>query len=125
MHREALKVLASVRDRIGASPTYHFLLARIHERLGELPEAVAEHRACARQLGVQTSEYRCRECSTRYSEWQDRCTRCGAWNSVELDFEEERLSAAELGVQPAPVWGGYHGAGPDTDEVFADDAEGI
>lgn len=127
MHREALKVLASVRDRIGASPTFHFLLARIHERLGELPEAVAEHRACARQLEVQTSEYRCRECATTYSEWQDRCARCGAWNSVELDFQEERLSAEELGVQPAPVWGGYHsggGAPEDTGSELVDETEG-
>ncbi|MDY7094565.1 MAG: tetratricopeptide repeat protein [Acidobacteriota bacterium] len=119
MHREALKVLDSVRERIGASPTFHFLLARIHQRLGELPSALEEHLTSARLSGLSTSEYRCSRCSASYAEWQDRCSRCGAWSSVELDFEEERLSAEELGVQPSPVWGGYHQEAPQDEEALS------
>jgi predicted Zn-dependent protease len=93
MHGEAQKLLASLGDRIDSSPTYHYLLARIHERRGELARALEHYRACARQLGVPESEYRCRVCRASYAGWQDRCEACGAWNSVELDFEEERVAA--------------------------------
>ena len=104
---EALKVLESVRERVGSSPTYHFLIARIHQRRGDHRRALEAGITCAHQLGVRDAEYQFRVCAASYPDWHDRCDRCGAWNSVELNFQEERLSPEELGVQPAPVWGGY------------------
>ncbi len=104
MHQEALNTLEGLRDRIRFSPTFHFVLARIHQRRGELGKAVAAYLACVEQAGVAAAEYRCRTCRAGYQDWQDRCDTCGSWNSVELDFEEEKLSAEELGVRPAPVW---------------------
>lgn len=108
---EAAKMLASVAERIKSSPSYHYLLGRIHERRHDLPRAVAEYVACLRQLELGSSEYRCRVCSNRYEDWRDFCARCGSWNSVDLNFEEERLSAEELGVQPVPVWGTQEDSG--------------
>lgn len=102
---EAARTLAAVAERIKSSPSYHYLLARIHERRHDLPRAVASYVACLRQLDLGSSEYRCRVCSSRYEDWRDLCSRCGSWNAVELNFEEERLTALELGVQPVPVWG--------------------
>ena len=102
---EAAKTLASIAERIKSSPSYHYLLGRIHERRRDPARAVASYVACLRQLELGSSEYKCRVCSSRYEDWRDFCARCGSWNSVELNFEEERLSAAELGVQPVPVWG--------------------
>jgi lipopolysaccharide biosynthesis regulator YciM len=104
MHEEALRVLASVGERIHSSPTYHYLLARIHERRGEMRRAVESYLTCVRQLGITTADYVCRVCRRQYEEWSDRCVGCGSWNAVEMDFEEERLSAEELGVRQVPVW---------------------
>ncbi len=105
MHDEALRMLDSVGDRILASPTFHFLVARIHERRGEMRKAVESYLACVRQLGIDKAEYRCRSCRTRYADWRDRCEQCGTWNSIELDFEEEKVSAEQLGIREAPMWG--------------------
>jgi tetratricopeptide (TPR) repeat protein len=102
---EAARTLASVADRIRSSPTYHYLMARIHERRGELGRAVESYVACLRQLDLGTAEYLCSVCRCRYADWQDFCPRCGSWNSVEVNFEEEKLSPEQLGIQPAPVWG--------------------
>jgi predicted Zn-dependent protease len=102
---EAAKMLASVAERIKSSPSYHYLLGRIHERRHDLPKAIAAYVTCLRQLELGSSEYRCRVCATRYEDWQDFCARCRSWNSVELNFDEERLTPEELGVQPVPVWG--------------------
>lgn len=107
MHEEAMKLLASVEDRIASSPTYHLLLGRLHERRGEMRRAVESYFACIRQLGVLEAGYSCRLCHANHAEWSDRCPSCGAWNSVELDFQEERLSAEQMGVRDVPAWGGY------------------
>ena len=61
--------------------------------------------ACLRELDLGTAEYVCSVCRSRYADWQDFCRRCGSWNSVEVNFEEEKLSPEQLGVQPTPVWG--------------------
>lgn len=111
MHEEALRTLAGVGERIHSSPTYHFLLGRIHERRGEMRRAVESYLACIRQLGITTADYVCSVCRQSHEEWSDRCASCGSWNSVQMDFEEERLSAEELGVRGTPVWGGYEDSG--------------
>jgi lipopolysaccharide biosynthesis regulator YciM len=108
---EAARTLGGLAERIRSSPTYHFLLGRIHERRGDHARAVESYVACLQQLELGSAEYRCGVCHTRYEDWQDFCDRCRSWNSVELDFEEERLSAGELGVQPVPVWGALEDSG--------------
>ncbi len=104
MHAEALKALKGVAERVHSSPTYYLLLARIHQRRGEMARAVEACLTCIGQAGVDASEYRCAVCHNRYPGWVDRCDACGSWNSVELDFEEERLSPEEAGVRERPVW---------------------
>jgi predicted Zn-dependent protease len=107
MHEEAMKLLASVGDRVASSPTYHLLLGRLHERRGEMRRAVESYFACIRQLGVLEAGYSCRLCHASHPEWSDRCAACGSWNSVELDFQEEHLSAEQMGVRDVPAWGGH------------------
>ena len=102
---EAAKQLESIADRIRSSPTYHFLVGRIHHRRGELARAVEAYGRCLRQLDAGRAEYVCSVCHTRHAEWSDSCARCGSWNAIELDFEEERLSPEEVGVLQVPVWG--------------------
>jgi tetratricopeptide (TPR) repeat protein len=101
---EAQKVLLEIGDRILASPTYHFLLGRIHERRGEIRLAAEEYLACARQLGVHNAEYLCQRCQARFREWQDRCDSCGSWNSVELAIEEEQLNLEDVSIVRGPIW---------------------
>jgi len=102
---EAQRALAGLGDRIRSSPTYHYLLGRIHERRGEFGQAVGEFTACLQELELGRAEFVCQVCQQRYPDWQDFCARCRTWNSVEVNFEEEKLSPEELGVQPVPVWG--------------------
>jgi len=104
MHDEALKQLAAIDERIRSAPTYHYLVARIHERRGDLARAIASYSRCVRQLGLGSAEYACRVCGARSADWRDSCAACGSWNAVELAFEEEKLSAEALGVQAVPVW---------------------
>jgi predicted ATP-dependent serine protease len=48
-------------------------------------------------------EYVCSTCARKYPSWIDYCARCGEWNSVVVDFKEER-PIEELGLSTAPVY---------------------
>lgn len=113
---EAQRVLASIADRVASSPTYHLLLARIHERRGELGRAAASYLRTLEQAGLMSTEYRCEVCDAEYRDWRDRCESCGGWNSVDLDFEEESLTPSELGIRERPVWS----VAEDNDEELGD-----
>ena len=108
---EAARTLAGIGDRIRSSPTYHYLVGRIRERQGQLGRAVDSYVTCLKQLELGTAEYVCRACGERSPDWRDICARCGSWNAVELDFEEERLSADALGVREVPIWGSAEDSG--------------
>lgn len=107
MHDEALKVLGSIAEAMDASPAYHYLIGRIRHHSGEPRGAVTSFLACLQRLGMPSAAFLCRTCSAKYDEWQDRCTACGSWNSVDVDVREEQLSEEELGLADRPVWGGY------------------
>lgn len=104
MHDEAAKVLAEVDEPFDRSPTYHLLLARIAEKRGDQELATEHYHRCVKEVGLTVADYRCGACATKTDEWSGRCSACGAWNSVELDFEEEQVSGEAIGLTPRPVW---------------------
>lgn len=106
MHDDAWRTLAPLEDRVEASPTFHFLLGRIHERRGELARAAERFQRSARLLGVRDAEFSCSRCGSRYGEWMDRCEGCGSWGTVELSVDDQILDPESLGVTRVPVWEG-------------------
>ena len=104
MHDEAAKVLAEVDEPFDRSPTYHLLLARIAERRGDHDGATEHYHRCVKEAGLTVADYRCTVCAEKTDDWSGRCSGCGAWNSIELDFEEEKVSREAIGVVERPVW---------------------
>ncbi len=105
MHEEALKTLSGLEDRIASSPTYHCLLARIHQRRGEMGLALDSLYRCVVDAGAE-SEFVCRSCESRTNDWRARCHACGSWDTIDLDFQEDELS----GVARRGHWEIYHGS---------------
>lgn len=103
MHEEAWRSLAGLAEELDGSPTFHFVVGRVQQKLGNLSEAVESYQACLRRAGISAAEFVCRACGRRRDDWSDRCVDCGTWNSIDLDFREEPFSAEELGVKLAPV----------------------
>jgi lipopolysaccharide biosynthesis regulator YciM len=100
---DALSVLTSLEGRASYAPSLHYLLGRIHERRKHWPQSAAEYRRVIKELELVQLDYRCRSCRKTFMEWSDRCTACGEWNSVEVNFREE-IALDELGLSPAPVY---------------------
>lgn len=100
---EAREILSELRGRASYAPTLHYLLGRIAERRGEFEDAAADLRESVRQSGVLKLEYRCGGCGAPSDKWLDRCTQCGSWNTVEVDFREA-YTPEELGLSTAPVY---------------------
>lgn len=107
MHDDAAKLLRGLGEQLDPSPTYHYLLGRICQRRDDSRGAVTNFLTCLNRLGISNVSFLCQSCRAHYDEWHDRCLNCGSWNSVDLDVEEQQLSAEELGVTVRPVWGGY------------------
>ena len=105
MPADAFKVLASIAEPMDASPTFHYLIGRLHQRLDRPEPAVASFLRAFRRLGMARTRFLCHSCGQRADAWQDRCARCGVWNSVEVDIEAERLSPEALGLVERPTWG--------------------
>ena len=89
MIEEAYAEFRSLRDRVTASPTMHAFMASIHERRGDLRQAVAGYREALKLLDHPSLFYRCAVCNTRYPDWEDRCGVCLEWNQIVLEFSED------------------------------------
>ena len=100
---EALQQFSQMKGRVTYFPALHYHLAKIMERQGHLREALKELELVLRQAEVLKVEYACATCSRKYPAWIDYCDRCGEWNSVAVDFQEER-PIEELGISSAPVY---------------------
>ncbi|RMH16289.1 MAG: hypothetical protein D6696_18530 [Acidobacteria bacterium] len=108
MHDEALKILDGLREAFDASPAYHYLLGRIHQRRDHPRRALASYLAGLERQGLRHGHFVCARCGERYAEWQDRCGRCNAWNTVGLDVHDELLevlSPPESSLPRTPQWG--------------------
>lgn len=115
VHQEILRPLRAIESRVRRSPTFHYLLARLHERRGEMNEAAVAYLTCIEQAGIPTSEYVCRVCGSNESSRQVHCDACGTWNSIDLDLDEDRLSASDLGLRERPVWTAWQEKSSSTD----------
>jgi lipopolysaccharide biosynthesis regulator YciM len=100
---DALTTLSSLEARASHAPTLHYLLGRIHERRHQYREASGQYRTVIQETNLVQLSYQCRACDEPVVAWVDRCSACGEWNSVEVDFREE-ISFEELGLAPAPIY---------------------
>ena len=100
---DALSVLSSLEGLATYAPTLHYLLGRIHERRGNHRQAVSEYRKVIKEMELVQLEYRCQACGDSLMAWSHRCSYCGEWNAIEVDFREE-IPLEELGLAPAPIY---------------------
>ncbi len=100
---EALEQFSQMKGQVTYFPALHYYVGKIMERQGNWREAIRELEMVLRQAEVLKVEYACATCSRKYSAWVDYCDRCGEWNSVVVDFREER-PLEELGLSTAPVY---------------------
>jgi tetratricopeptide (TPR) repeat protein len=100
---EALGEFSRMKNRVAYFPALHYHLAKILERHGNYREAIRELETLLLQAEALKVEYVCTTCSKRLPSWSERCERCGEWNSIVVDFREER-GVEELGLSSAPVY---------------------
>ena len=103
MLEDSLAVLSSLEGRATYAPSLHYLLGRIHERRENWLDAIGEYRSVIKEMELVQLDYRCQACRAATMEWTDRCSSCGEWNTVEVNFREE-LSPDQLGLAPAPIY---------------------
>ncbi|HEU4401962.1 MAG TPA: tetratricopeptide repeat protein [Candidatus Polarisedimenticolia bacterium] len=100
---EALQQFSLMSGQVTHFPALHYHLAKIMERHGNFREALKELEIVLQETELLKVEYICGTCARKFPAWIDYCDRCGEWNSVGIDFREER-PVEELGLPTAPVY---------------------
>ena len=72
-------------------------------RRNDFERAAEEFQRALEQIDLLRLQYYCTVCSTKTPSWVDRCENCGEWNTITLDFREDR-TVEELGISPTPVY---------------------
>ena len=103
MHEEALREFSLIKPRVFRSPTLNYLLGILEEKLENPEKAAAAFRRAALEGGTLKTEYFCMECQARFQDWNDRCPECASWNSIEIDYPEEKTQPKDLGLEPFPI----------------------
>jgi lipopolysaccharide biosynthesis regulator YciM len=81
---EALEQFSEVEKSGADFPWLHLLLAETHVRRQRLPEAVEEYRQALGGNGRFRPGYVCQKCGEGETNWQGRCSHCGAWGALQL-----------------------------------------
>jgi lipopolysaccharide biosynthesis regulator YciM len=102
MMEEAYRFLGNLRTAAPHSAVLHYLLGSIEERMGKGSQAAGSYKRAIVNLAPVQNEYFCFSCSTPQRDWSDRCPKCRAWNSVEINFKEE-IREDELGLKVSPI----------------------
>ena len=80
----------------------HFMLAQIFERRRVWAEAMAQYKEVLSLLSLPLFQYRCSECGNHAVEWQDRCSRCGEWNSLSEELRS-LIRPPESSILQSPI----------------------
>ena len=103
MHEDALREFDHLRPRVFKSPTFNYLCGVVEEKLDHPDRANEAYRRAISEVSFLKTEYFCLNCQKRFQDWSDRCTNCGSWNSIEVDYPEEKARPADLGLDPFPI----------------------
>ena len=102
MMEEAYRFLGNLRTAAPHSGVLHYLLGSIEDRMGKGSQAASSYKRALVNLEPLQNEYFCFACATPHREWSDRCPKCRAWNSVEINFKEE-FREDDLGLKISPI----------------------
>lgn len=79
---EAADQFEKVEVRAPDVPAVHAFLGAVFERRGERGEAFEEYRRALRLGHAFDWPHRCTACGAPAATWQERCPRCGRWNTL-------------------------------------------
>lgn len=80
---DAEQAFASLEDAAPDSILLRYYSGRIMERRGRLKEAAAAYRGVIKTSQLLDLEFGCRECLDARPMWEARCTKCGAWGTID------------------------------------------
>ncbi len=99
---EALREFQMIEDRVSGLPALHLYVARILESKNELSAALRKTKLLVAEVEGLMMDYVCESCEWRTSEWTERCSRCGHWDTVGLHLPA--VDAPEAVIAPSPTW---------------------
>ncbi|MBN2135402.1 MAG: DUF1049 domain-containing protein [Acidobacteria bacterium] len=86
---QANSIFERIQAEVAYSPTLEYYIAKSDSKQENLENSIDRLKEIIRHSNILDITYQCTSCGHRTQTWVDRCPKCGCWNCVKLNPENE------------------------------------
>ncbi len=101
---KALDEFLALEKAVSYSPTLQYFIAKCYQKRDEDKKAADIFKNIIKHCEPLNVIYRCTDCGTGHTFWQDRCSHCGRWSTIHVDLRGELTSEEIVDFVSSPVF---------------------
>ncbi|MDI6714039.1 MAG: tetratricopeptide repeat protein [Thermodesulfovibrio sp.] len=83
---DAMDILDSIDTAVYTNPKLYCIKGYLYLRRNQTLKALSSFKELCPENRISSINYSCKVCKSQFEEWTGRCSKCGDWNSFQVDF---------------------------------------
>ena len=83
---DAMDILDSIDTAAYTNPKLYCIKGYLYLRRNQTLKALSSFKELCPENRISSINYSCKVCKSQFEEWTGRCSKCGSWNSFQVDF---------------------------------------
>ena len=83
---DAIDILDSIDTAAYTNPKLYCIKGYLYLRRNQTLKALSSFKELCPENRISSINYSCKVCKSQFEEWTGRCSKCGSWNSFQVDF---------------------------------------
>jgi len=83
---DAIDILDSIDTAAYTNPKLYCIKGYLYLRRNQTLKALSSFKELCPENRISSINYSCKVCKSQFEEWTGRCSKCGSWNSFQIDF---------------------------------------
>jgi tetratricopeptide (TPR) repeat protein len=83
---DAMDILDSIDTASYTNPKLYCIKGYLYLRRNQTLKALSSFKELCPENRISSINYSCKVCKSQFEEWTGRCSKCGSWNSFQVDF---------------------------------------
>jgi len=83
---DAMDILDSIDTAAYTNPKLYCIKGYLYLRRNQTLKALSSFKELCPENRISSINYSCKVCKSQFEEWTGRCSKCGSWNSFQIDF---------------------------------------
>ena len=83
---DAMDILDSIDTAAYTNPKLYCIKGYLYLRRNQTLKALSSFKELCPENRISSINYSCKVCKSQFEEWTGRCSKCGFWNSFQVDF---------------------------------------